>query len=160
MKYPIDFESLTQSVEFYHEVIQANKRANTYLESFEWCKDTKGRSLYLNLGSTLCIFLFEIENSASDEDNFLWVVVGDLPTMYLDIYGSKTTIEVLERYSGLARDWIFNVESGLSVDDCYPFDTAPTTEMADMLKKRIELIKKSIIPNIDEISLPPSLKSL
>jgi len=116
----------------------------------------KESTLYLNLGSTLCIFLMEIDNAASDEDNFLWIMVGDIPSMHLDVYGTKTTIEVLDRYNALARDWIFNVQHGLSVDDCYPFDTESTIEMADMLKKRVDFIEKTIIPNIDEIKLPPS----
>jgi len=80
--------------------------------------------------------------------------------MYLDIYGSKTTIEVLSRYNALAKDWIFNVERGLSVDDCYPFNTKPTMQMADMLKKRVDFIYENIISNVDEIELPPWLKAL
>lgn len=157
MKYPVSFESVSQNIEYYKEVINAQERASTYLRGFNWCNGTKNCTLYLNLGATLCIFLFEIENSASADDNFLWVVVGDIPAMYLDVYGSKTTIEVLKRYSALARDWIFNVESGLSVDDCYPFDALPTAEMADMLRTRVSLIENTIILNVDEISLPAAL---
>lgn len=155
MKYPVNFESLTRDIEYYKEVGDVQKQARAYLSGFTWCKEIRSCSLYLNLGSTLCIFLFEIENSASSEDNFLWVMVGDLPAMYLDVYGSKTTIEVLRRYSALAKDWISNVDAGLSIDDCYPFNALPDTEMANMLKTRVDLIEKTIIPNVDEISLPP-----
>jgi len=160
MEYPINLDALKKSVEYYNEVIKMNERASVYLSGFDWCKQIRCSSLYMNLGSTLCIFLFEIENSASGEDNFLWLMVGDLPSMYLDVYGSKSTKEVLHRYAALAKDWIANVESGLSVDDCYPFDAAATREMADLLKKRVNLIEKSIIPNVDAIELPPSLMAL
>jgi hypothetical protein len=98
--------------------------------------------------------------TASIEDNFLWIMVGDIPSMYLDVYGSKTTIQVLSKYNVLTKDWIFNIEHGLSVDDCYPFNSEPTIEMADMLKKRVHFIEKTIIPNIDEIDLPSSLMAL
>jgi len=160
MTYPIESEFITPSLEFYSEVVEQKDRAFAYIESFKWCGNVKNSSLYLNLGSVICIFLFEIDNLASKDDNFLWIVVGDLPSMYLDVYGSKTTVEVLERYSGLARDWISNVESNLSVEDCYPFEVGPTKEMAQMLKKRIRQIEESIMPNIDEIELPPFLKEL
>lgn len=160
MEYPIRVKALTEAVDFYHEVIKMNDQASVYIEGFRWCKEVRDSFLYLNLGSTLCIFLFEIENSASSEDNFLWIMVGDIPAMYLDIYGSKTTIEVLRRYNALAKDWISNVGRGLSVDDCYPFSAEPTMEMADMLKKRVDFIEKTIIPNIDEVELPPSLMVL
>ncbi len=148
MEYPVSFKSVSTNIAYYKEVIQAHERASAYLKGFNWCNGIKNCALYLNLGATLCIFLFEIENSASSEDNFLWVVEGDIPPMYLDVYGSKTTIDVLKTYSALANDWISNVESGLSVEDCYPFDASPTAEMADMLKKRVVLIEKTIIPNV------------
>jgi len=60
----------------------------------------------------------------------------------------------------LSRDWISNVESGLSVDDCFPFEADPTLEMADLLKRRADIIEKSIIPNIDEVKLPSPLYEL
>ncbi|MGY0039916.1 hypothetical protein [Pedobacter sp. NJ-S-72] len=63
--------------------------------------------------------------------------------------------EEAENYVSLSEDWISNVESGLSVKDCYPFDADPTLEMADLLKRRVAIIENSIIPNIDEIELPP-----
>jgi hypothetical protein len=160
MEYPIRVKALTEAVDFYPEVIKMNDQARVYIEGFRWCKEVRDSVLYLNLGSTLCIFLFEIENFASSEDNFLWIMVGDIPAMYLDVYGSKTTIEVLRRYNALAKDWISNVERGLSVDDCYPFNVEPTMEMADMLKKRVDFIEKTIIPNIDEVDLPPSMMVL
>lgn len=157
MEYPLNFGTLTEDVDFYDELLKMHKLASSYLDSFDWCKSVDDSKVFLNLGSTLCIFLFEIENTASEEDNFLWVIVGDLPAMYLDIYGTKTTIEALKRYSTLAMDWIFNVESGQSIDECYPFDTSPTIEMAHLLKKRVVFIEKSIIPNIEEIRLPSPL---
>jgi hypothetical protein len=156
MKYPKRVKDLTHSLDFYPEVIKMHQKACLYINDFAWCREVKDSTLYLNLGSTLCVFLLEIDNAASNEDNFLWIMVGDIPSMYLDVYGAKTTIEVLSRYNALAKDWIFNVEHRLSVNDCYPFDTESTMEMAYMLKKRVDVIEKTIIPNIEEIKLPPS----
>lgn len=160
MEYPIRISTLTKAVKFYKEVVEMNLVASAYIQGFQWCKEVKESVLYLNLGSTLCIFLLEIENSSSTEDNFLWIMVGDIPSMYLDVYGPKTTIQVIEDYVFLAKQWISKVESGLSVANCYPFEAAPTLEMAEMLKKRIKFYEEKLIPNIDEIPLPPTLMAL
>lgn len=160
MQYPIQTSFLQPDLEFYSEVIKMNRRASDYLKGFHWCKEIKDSMLYLNLGATLCIFLYEIDNSSSHEDTFFWIIVGDIPSMYLDIYGPKTTHEVLGDFVFLSRDWISNVELGLSVEDCYPFDHEPTMELADLLKKRADFIENSILPNVDEMVLPPLLRAL
>lgn len=160
VNYPIKAGSLNPDLEFYAEVMKIKQEADRYILSFKWCLSIVESSLYLNLGEKLCIFLYEINTSSSNGDRFFWIIVGDLPSMYLDVYGPKTTIQVLEDYVSLSKDWISNVEEGLSVEDCYPFDASPTEQMAELLKRRVNIIENSIIPNIDEISLPVPLIDL
>jgi hypothetical protein len=109
--------------------------------------------VYLNLGSTLCIFLFEIDNFASRDDKYLWVIVGDIPAMYLDTHGPRTTRQVLEDYVKLAEDWIAHVKHRKSVQNCYPFNAKPTIEMAAMLEKRVSFIKGTLIDNTEDIRI-------
>jgi hypothetical protein len=160
MKYPVNTDHLSPNLEYYDEVLKVKKEADKYILSFKWCLSIVESSLYLNLGEKLCVFLYEIDTSSSNGDRFFWIIVGDLPSMYLDVYGPKTTIQVLEDYVSLSKDWISNIEKGLSVEECYPFDADPTEEMAKLLKTRVNIIENSIIPNIDEISLPPALLEL
>jgi hypothetical protein len=160
MKYPIHISRFGKNLEFIDEVLQQKDYASKYLSEFRWCKRIIDCSLYLNFGKILCIFLFEIENKSSPEDNFIWVVVGDLPSMYMDIYGPKSTKEVLEVYVNLSRDWINAVEQGEGVEECFPFDNDPSLELARMLKSRVDRIEFSIIPDIEDISLPEPLFSL
>ncbi|MBS1500834.1 MAG: DUF4826 family protein [Bacteroidetes bacterium] len=157
MKYPIRFESLKKSDEFYSEVVELQNDAASYLKGFKWCDKIINCDVYLNMGLTLCIFLYEIENNASKDDNILWVVAGDLPPLYLDTHGAKTTKEVLEDYVKLAKDWISNVNKGRSIDDCYPFNAKPTIEMANLLTIRATFIQDVLIRNIDDIPLKVSL---
>ena len=70
MKYPINYKDVKPKLQYYSEVVDVHKDAENYLQSFDWCKSIKGSALYVNLGRTFCIFLFEIDNSASDEDDF------------------------------------------------------------------------------------------
>ena len=96
--YPISIKSITNSLEYYKEVLQLEKEASGYLSGFKWCKKIKEKYIYYNLGSTLCVFIFEIENSQSlvIGDNILWIIVGDIPNMYLDTNSVKTLKEALE----------------------------------------------------------------
>lgn len=153
MRYPIKFKELKKSDEFYSDVIDLQNEASSYLSAFKWCNKIIDCDLYLNLGSSVCIFLYEIENTASNNDNLLWVVVGDLPPMYLDTYGARTTKEVLEDYVKLAGDWISKVKKGTSTEDCYPFKASPTIEMAELLNKRVIFITDVLINNIDDLPL-------
>jgi hypothetical protein len=153
MNYPINYKKITDKTEFYSEVMALHKRAEAYLKGFKWCDEIKNCSLYTNIGRVFCIFLFEIENSASREDNFLWVIVGDIPSMYLDTFGPKTTKEVVEEFVGLAEDWIDSIKAGVGVDECYPFNTEPTLELAELLEKKVSFMKSTLMDNMEDIKL-------
>ena len=153
MNYPIDYKDLMTTAEFYSDVIKMHQEATAYLLDFTWCKKIIKASIYLNLGSTLCIFLFKIENTASNDDDYLWVIAGDLPPMYLDIHGPKTIRKVLKDYIRLAEDWVEHVKLGKSIRDCYPFKSEPTLEMATLLEKRTSFMKERLMDNIADISL-------
>ncbi|OBQ46587.1 hypothetical protein JJL45_11855 [Tamlana sp. s12] len=126
-----------------HCVLSLQKEAENYLKSFDWCLKIKkswydsGFSSYDIIG----VFLFEIEPINENVDDFIWVIVGDLPTVYLD----KTVtsgMEAIEVYCDLMEDWIDNVKKGQSLEECFPVPSEPTIENADLLKTRIELIKE------------------
>lgn len=153
MDYPINYKDITNETEFYSELDLLYDKAETYIKSFKWCKEIKDCSLYTNLGKIFCIFLFNIDNTASREDNFLWIVVGDIPSMYLDIFGAKTTRAVVETYTVLAEDWIDKIKKSKSVAKCYPFDAEPTLELAELLEKKVSFMKTTLIDNIDDIIL-------
>ncbi|WPU92462.1 hypothetical protein SNE25_24345 [Mucilaginibacter sabulilitoris] len=157
MNYPIDYNRITVKTDFYQELIKAHEEASLYLLAFAWCRKIVHSDVYLNLGSTLCIFVFQIENSASTDDNNLWVIVGDIPPMYLDTYGPQTTKHVLEDYIRLAEDWIDHVKDGKSINNCYPFKAEPTIEMATLLEKRVSFMKNTLIDNIAYIPLQTNL---
>jgi hypothetical protein len=153
MTYPISCKDIPSNTEFYSEVLLLIEEATKYLKSFVWCKKIKDCFLYTNIGRAFCIFLFEIENTQSSEDNFLWVIVGDIPSMYLDTQGPKTTKEVIELYIGLAEDWIENVRKYKAVDNCYPFDAEPTIEMAELLQRKISFMGGTLLDNVENIAI-------
>ena len=153
MIYPINYKAINNDVEFYQEVVALHKEAENYLLGFKWCAETKGSFLYNNYGKIFCIFLFEITNTQSSEDNFLWIIVGDIPPMYLDSYGPRTTREVVEDYIGLSEDWINHIKAEKGVDGCYPFNVEPTIEMAELLEKKVLFMKNELLTNMVDMPL-------
>jgi hypothetical protein len=153
--YPIPLKKIKPSLEFYDEVIKMNLEAEEYINGFKWCKQIKEAHLYYNLGSTLCVFLFNIYNiqSTDEADNVLWIIVGDLPSMYLDTYNIKSLKEALENYAELGGEWADNIITKKSVKDCFPFDEKPSLKLAKLLKSRVEFIRSNLLDNIEDIKL-------
>lgn len=93
----------------------------------------------------LGVFLFEIKPANDDVDRYIWIIVGDLPSVYLDA-SIETGKEALEAYCYLMEEWSNNVLQGHSLDDCYPVEAESANENAALLKKRIAFIRKELLP--------------
>lgn len=151
MKYPLRLEEIEPSLEFFNEVVTLIKESKEYLSRQTWCKVIYQGWLFTNIGYALNIFLYKIENKQSPEDNFLWIVVGDLPPIYLDTYDIKTTKDVIETYIDLVEDWIVHARSGQSLNECFPFEASNSKESVTMLEHRVQLLRNNILPKIINI---------
>jgi hypothetical protein len=90
------------------------------------------------------VFLFQIEPINSTIDNYIWVIVGDLPSVYLD-QNVTTGQEALSIYCELMTEWAESVLQGKSTEDCFPVLAAPTIKNAELLKRRIAFIKTELL---------------
>jgi hypothetical protein len=153
MTYPVNYYNISPKIDFYREIVDAHREAEAYLLGFKWCAGIKDSFLYYSLGKVFSIFLFEIDNSQSNGDNFLWVIVGDIPSMYLDVYGPKSTKEVLEDYIRLAEDWIAAIQAQRSVEGCFPFNAEPIIELAQRLQNKVSFMKNTLLLHIDDVQL-------
>ncbi len=141
----IEIDKLTEIGEF-KAVLNLYDKAKGYIDSFDWCIKTldcwydKDYSLY----DKLAVFLFNIQPLNDNVDDYIWIIVGDLPSVYLDksITNGK---EALEAYCDLMSEWSDNVKDGFSVSQCYPVVTEPTIDNAVLLDKRIAFIKQNIL---------------
>ena len=158
MSYPVNIKDISPSLEFYSEVVPLLKEAKTYLKGYSWCKEIYNGWLFTNIGYAVNIFLFEIENLQSADDKFIWVIVGDFPSMYLDTYNVSTTKEVAEVYVELTTDWISKAEKNEPLEDCYPLDAQIDKPSIELLKKKVEFLEKKIIPNMDELNFEVAIE--
>lgn len=157
MYLPLNTKSIPSHTPFRDEIFANLAEAETYLSGFKWCEQIKNSELFYSLGKVLCIFLFEIVNTQSDDDNFVWVIVGDVPPMYLDTHGPRSVKEVLEYYVDLALDWSDRVLADKSVEDCYPFEIEVSHELAQMLMSRATFIENDLLQNVDDLSIDKSI---
>ena len=140
-----DLEQLTE-VEEYKCIILLYEEAIDFLLSHKWCKKVikgwhdRDLSIYEKLG----VFLFEVESENKLTDSFVWVIVGDIPTAYID-QSVTVSKDALNIYCDLMIEWSDNILQGKSLEECYPVKVEPTPENAQLLKSRIAFIKKEIL---------------
>lgn len=93
------------------------------------------------------VFLCYIEPEAHENvDEWLWVVVGDVPPAYLVTDDAPTSTGALEAYIVEMQTWVAAVNAGKSVDDLIPVSVPPTKEHAAMLQTRLAFLRSRILP--------------
>jgi hypothetical protein len=123
-------------------------RAEKYLRSYRWCPEISERYLAFGVGGVIALFLFVFETPANGTDESLWVVDGDLPSAYFVTDQARDAPSALGVYCELMEQWIAAVESGKSVNGLFPVQVPPTTENADLLRRRIGFIRGRLLPDL------------
>lgn len=121
-----------------------HSEATTYLKSFDWCRRIVSSFFGLGVGGIVGVFLFQIE-PARDEDEWLWVVCGDLPSAYLVTDSAFTPEAALESYCELMAGWIDAVRGNASIDEAFPVAADATRENADALESRLAFLREELV---------------
>lgn len=121
--------------------------AKRYLASFSWCPPIRRLYLGHGIGGVVAVFLVEFTEPIAKRDNFLWVVVGDLPSAYMVTETCQTPIEALLCYCELMENWANAAMKGKAVKDKFPVQAAANQENARELQKRVDLLRLRIIPS-------------
>lgn len=121
--------------------------AKRYLLSFDWCAAI--RETYMGrdfgIGGILAVFLFRITPAGDHVDEWLWVIVGDVPPAYITTEDAPNPACALDGYIGAMREWVDAAMSGRSVDSLIPVNVSPTPELAEQLKGRLNFLDKKIL---------------
>jgi hypothetical protein len=120
--------------------------ARGFLGSFDWCREIREFYFGAGVGDVIAIFLARIAPSRPDVDEFLWVVVGDVPPAYLVTDDSPTPKDALEGYIEEMRKWVTLAAQGESSPDVIPVNVPATPEWAETLGSRLDFIESRIIP--------------
>ena len=123
------------------------KAADSYLRSFAWCESIVSSFFGDGVGGVVSVFLFQIVPAEIDVDEWLWVVVGDLPPAYFVTDDLKDPHQVLDAYIWHRSQWTESVlHRRQPSDDVMPVNVAPSRENAQQLAQRLELLRKDVLP--------------
>jgi hypothetical protein len=120
--------------------------AEEYLISFKWCPAITERYLGYGVGGIIAVCLFRLDRSIKGTDDWLWVVVGDLPSAYLVVDEAPDATAAMGVYCHLMEDWANAVLSGRALNDVFPVNAEATVDNARMLLSRTRFIREKLIP--------------
>jgi hypothetical protein len=126
------------------------ERANEYLRSFRWCKEIRESYFGDGIGGIVAVFLFRIAPSEPDVDEWLWVVVGDVPPAYLVTDGCKSPSQAIEGYIEEMSRWVDLAKQGRSSPKVIPVPVEATPEHGAALESRLRFLREVIVPRFRE----------
>jgi hypothetical protein len=129
------------------------ERGKSYLSSFEWCGEVVECHVGdIAVGGVVVVLLLRIVPTQEDVDEWLWVIVGDLPPAYVVTDDSPNAAAALDRYIGEMERWVAAVKAGEPLDDVIPVETSggaeplePTPERADDVARRLRFLDEEIL---------------
>jgi len=124
--------------------------ADNFLRCFPWCKGIREAYYGDGYGGIVAVFLFRIEPSRTDVDEWLWVVFGDVPPAYLVTDSCKTPSQALEGYIGEISKWVVLAKEGRSSKDVIPVYVPATPENVADVENRVDFLRKVIVPAFRE----------
>jgi hypothetical protein len=137
-------------------LLEMAENAENFLKSFSWCLAIRESFFGAGIGKIIAVFLFRISPVRPDVDEWLWVVVGDLPPAYLVTDRYKTPSGAVEGYVEEMSKWVAHARHGRTSADAIPVNVPSTPEWAEDLHRRLETLKTTILPQITVRSEPPT----
>ncbi len=119
--------------------------ARDFLRGRHWCGQIKSEFFGLGVSEVVAVFLFNIENKAAPEDDWLWVIVGDLPTAYLVTDDNRTPSAALAAYVRLMREWVEAASRGKPVGRLIPVNVPATPKNAEQLAMRLDFLERALL---------------
>ena len=123
-----------------------------YIQSFEWCLELHEKYFGDGYGGIVALFLFRVTIRNVQEPEWVWVIVGDLPSTYLEFEGFPSPRAALLRYIEGIEEWLSASQEERDSGELIPIYVPANPELVEMLKVRAETLRASILPHISDYS--------
>ena len=133
-------ETLCNVSETYHS-------AKEYMENQKWCIRILESYLGIGEGEILGVFWFKIIPSDEKIEEYLWVVVGDLPPLYLVTEVAATPAAALLRYIEVMTVWADAAIAQTDHSDLPPIEADFSKENGIALQTRLKLLREYLSEN-------------
>lgn len=127
------------------EIESMYSEAKDFLEFYDWCSEIRSAYVGFLYPGIVGVFLFQILPTRQDVDEWVWVVVGDLPPAYLTTEDCPNPATALDGYIGAMMEWVHAAQNGESVADLIPVNVPATKENGDILKTRLDFLDQRIL---------------
>jgi hypothetical protein len=126
------------------------EKAIGYVQSFEWCVELHDLYFGDGVGGVVAIFLFRVTIRGVEDSEWIWVVVGDLPSAYMEFEPSHSPRAALLRYIVGVEAWLTAPEEEREDGDLIPIVVPAGAEFIETLKGRMDTLRSGILPHIRE----------
>jgi hypothetical protein len=91
------------------------------------------------------VFLFRIRPTKEETDEWIWIVIGDLPSAYITAEDAPNPASALDGYIGAMEEWVEAASTGKPTTDLIPVNVPPTPENAKRLESRLQFLDREIL---------------
>lgn len=127
------------------QLTELELEAVNFIRSFAWSGDLLALYDGYQEPDIIGVFLVHLRPAAAEVDEWLWIIVGDLPPAYLVTDDSPTWQQAVAGYIDEMQRWVDAAKTGASVDDLIPVNTPPTAEYAAMLESRLRTLRETLL---------------
>jgi hypothetical protein len=124
------------------------REATDHLLYYTWCERIARAYVGLCVPGVVGVFLFRIIPARAGVDEWIWVVVGDLPPAYLTCDECPNPATALDGYIGAMTEWVDAASCRESVANVIPVNMPATPENADLLRKRLCFLDERILVDL------------
>ena len=136
-----------QETQRFHTMLE---EARQYVQSFSWCVRIDEEYFGLGVGGIVAVFLFRIRPTQAQVDEWMWVIVGDLPSAYITTDIAPNPASALDGYIGAMEEWVDAVKHDRPVAQLIPVNVPASLEMATKLEHRLSFLNREILPRYAE----------
>ena len=85
---------------------QMSEEARRYIGGFSWCTEILESYFGGGIGGIFAVFLFKIRPSRQGVDEWIWIVVGDIPPAYIPLADCKSPRGAFKTYVHGMTKWV------------------------------------------------------
>jgi len=119
-----------------------------YVRSFEWCLEVHEQYFGDGVGDIVALFLYRLSIRGIETPEWVWVIVGDLPSAYLEFDGFPRPRAALEGYIEGVEEWLAASPEERTSGDLIPIEAAPEPEWIEALAGRMKTLRTLVLPHL------------
>ena len=123
-------------------------QAVQYVREFPWCLEIHEQYFGDGIGGVVALFLFRVAIRELDAPEWLWVIVGDLPSTYFGFRDFPTPRAALLLYIEGVEEWLAASPEERASGDLIPIDVPRAPEYLVLLKGRADTLRSSVLAHI------------